>query len=341
MSSDHHRSNSDQVGTAKQRFVEWVLVDGPRSIVTGITVAVLFVFLAAASRSRFAPWETSQPLFYIFVGLISGNITVITVVVSISQLLLSKELKTPDELRSQVNSATKYRNNVRETVGRVPPVRPLEFLRLLFETTRQDAQRLGGLTMSEMGVPVYEEIDQVVTEITTRADRVDRVLRGPGSTTINVLSVTLTTNYAEEIRRLRQIQLESDDRLPANVDEAIDGLVGHLEDIDIARQYFKTIYLQEELAVLSRQLFYVGLPAVTIVASGLFLFTASSGGSVSRPVLTVLVPAIVAIGFAPLAVLFAFVLRIATVSQRTAAMLPFTTPAQERERSDSSDRTEQ
>ena len=223
-------------------------------------------------------------MFYIFVGLITGNITVITVVVSISQLLLSQELKTPDELRSEIDSASEYRKTISDEVGRVPPVEPLGFLRLLFESTRQDAQRLGGLAMSEIREPVYEEIDTNVSEVTERVDRVDALLREFDAATIN-------------------------------------DLVRHLQDIDIARQYFKTIYLQEELAILSRTLFYAGLPAVAIVMSGLFVFTAPSGASVSRTVLAIAMPAIIAIGFIPLAVLFAFIIRFATVSQRTAAML--------------------
>lgn len=82
--------------------------------------------------------------------------------------------------------------------------------------------------------------------------------------------------------------------------------------------------------MLSRALILAGLPALVIVVTGLFVFTVPTGASVSRPVLAYFLPAIVAIGFVPLAVLLAFVLRIATVSQRTAAMVPFRTPRQGR-----------
>ena len=41
-------------------------------------------------------------------------------------------------------------------------------------------------------------------------------------------------------------------------------------------------------------------------------------------------PLIITIGLLPISLLFAFILRIATVSQRTAATLPFTTPRQEK-----------
>ncbi|GAB3670184.1 hypothetical protein GCM10028856_19590 [Halopiger thermotolerans] len=291
-------------------------------------IAVVFAFVSAVSVSPLAPWDSVEPAFYVFVGLITGNITVITVVVSISQLLLSTELKTPDELRSQIDSATAYRDEVGDAVGRIPPVDPLEFLQLLFETVRRDAQRLGGLARSETSGVIVDDIDAAVTEVTDRATRVDTHLRTADTATIEALSATLTVTYADEIRHLRQIQSDYDERLPENVSEQIDALVDHLLDIDVARQYFKTIYLQEELAVLSRALVLAGLPALAVVVAGLLLFTASTGASVPQSALPVFLPAIVAIGFVPLAVLCAFVVRIATVSRQTAAMLPFRAPAQ-------------
>lgn len=323
--------DGDRAVSTSQRVKKWVLVDGPRSVVAVMTVIGLFAFVTAVSVSSLAPWASTRPVFYVFVGLITGNVTVVTVVVSISQLLLSKELKAPHELRAQMDSAIEYRAEVEDAVDRVPPVEPLEFLRLLFETVRRDAQRLGGLARNETDGVVADDIDYAVAAVTDRATTVDALLQDADTTTINVLSATLTVNYADEIRHLRQIQSDYGDELPDDVNDGIDALVGHLQDIDIARQYFKTIYLQEELAVLSRALVLVGLPALVVIVSGLFVFTASTGASVSRPVLTVLLPAIVAVGFVPLAVLLSFVLRIATVSQRTAAMVPFRTPKQGRE----------
>ena len=327
--------DSDRDVSPSRRAKKWFLVDGPRSVVAVVTVVILFAFVTAVSVSPLAPWASTRPVFYVFVGLITGNITVITVVVSISQLLLSKELKAPDELRSQMDSATEYRNEVEDAVDRVPPVEPLEFLQLLFETVRRDAQRLGGLARNETGGVIADDIDYAVAEVTDRATTVDALLQETDTATINVLSATLTVNYADEIRHFRQIQSDYGDELPGDISERIDALIEHLREIDIARQYFKTIYLREELAVLSRALVLVGLPALAIVVSGLLLFTTPSGASVSQSVLTVLLPVIIAIGFVPLAVLFAFVLRIATVSQRTAAMVPFRTSRQGRERDSS------
>lgn len=316
----------------KKNVGEWwresVLLNGHRGYVTGITAGLVFAFLSLLSLSGFTPLRSTQPLSYVYGGLISGNLTVITVVVSISQLLLSRELETPQELRSQIEGAVDYRETIEDATGQIAPVEPQGFLQLLYENTRTEAQNLGGLAFTEADEEVYDEIEPIVSKLTDRADRVDGLLKESDASTFNELSTTLTTNYARDIHHLRQIQSRHDGRLPRDVDDAIESLTDSLQDIDITRQYFKAIYLQEELSYLSRLLFYVGLPAVAIVVVGLFLLTGSGGTTIARPVLAVVAPAIITIGLLPLTVLFAFILRITTVTQLTAATLPFTTPNQ-------------
>lgn len=101
--------------------------------------------------------------------------------------------------------------------------------------------------------------------------------------------------------------------------------------MDIARQYFKSIYMQSKLARLSRILPYVGVPAVGSGFLMLLVYAGATAPSVDAGYLRVFVPIVVILGFTPLAILFAFVLRVAMVAQRTVAITPFTTPTQETE----------
>jgi len=261
--------------------------------------------------------------------LISGNLTIVTVVVSINQLLLSRELRTPSELETEIEGMVDYRRKIEDAAGQVAPVEPLGFLRLIFETARQQAQQLGGLAVTETDERVAEDVDRVVTKLTQKFDRIDTLLQSRNVGTFQVLATTLGTNYAREINKLRRIKSGHGDQLPADVEDSIDDLVHHLQDIDVARQYLKSIYLQQELASLSRLLFYTGLPSVTVVAAALLLFTAPGQAHLPEPVVTLLVPAVVTVGLFPLTVLFAYILRTATVARRTAAVIPFTVPTQE------------
>lgn len=329
MESRNESDETDETEFSMTKITKWVLLDGPRMAVTGITAGLLLAFILGVSMSDFTPLSSYQPLFYVFGGLISGNLTLITVIVSINQLLLSRELRTPNELRSEIDGMIEYRSDIEDAAGEIAPVEPLGFLRLVVETNRQQAQQLGGVSVSETDESIAEDIDRVVRKITEQADRVDGLLQERDVGTFQVLSTTLDTNYAREINRLRRIKHRYGDELPTDVSQSIDELVDLLQDIDIGRQYLKSIYLQQELASLSRLLFYTGLPSVVIVATSLFVFTASNETALSDSVMTVLIPVVMTIGLFPLTVLFSFILRTATVARRTTAIIPFTAPAQE------------
>ena len=332
MTADGKTASGTGQITRRARLKTWFLLDGPRKVVAGITALSLLLFFLAVSVSRFDPLGDLEPLYYVLGGLIGGNLTIITVVVSINQLLLSQEMGTPSELRSEIDGILDYRREIEEFTGEVPPVEPLGFLRLLLETTRQRAQHLGGLSVSETSEDVSGELDSVVTRVTDQMDRVDSVLRETDVGTFQVLSVMLNTNYAGEIRTLRQLHASHGDDLPEDVQESIQECIHLLQSLDIARQYFKSIYLQQELATLSRLLFYSGLPSIGIVAATFFAFTAPGGASVHPAVLRLLIPIVVTIGLVPLSILFSFILRSATVARRTAAVVPFTTPEQEEQK---------
>lgn len=95
----------------------------------------------------------------------------------------------------------------------------------------------------------------------------------------------------------------------------------------MARQYFKTLYTQTELSYISRTLLYAGVVAEAVLVSTLLILTTSRGAPASMSAAAI--PPVAGVGLLPLSVLFAFVLRLATVTQRTAAITPFTTPEQE------------
>lgn len=307
----------------------WLLLTGSRTAVAVAIAVAVFAFVFAVTVSGLAPLRSHRATLYVFSGLITGNLTIITVVVSINQLLLSRELRTPPQLESEIDGMVDYRQDIEDAAARIAPVEPLGFLRLLFETTRQRAQRLGGLSANEADEDLAADVDRVVTEITRSADRVDALLQTSDVGTFQVLSTTLNTNYARDINQLRRIKSTHADRMPDHVADAVDGLVELLQQIDIARQYLKSVYLQQELAKLSRLLFYTGLPSVVVVTAALLTFTAPNGPALPQSLVEPLVSAVITVGLVPLAVLASFILRSATVAERTAAIIPFTTPAQE------------
>ena len=327
------RASPREIGTIVESTVgdlaDWLLLNGGRVTVALAFTGLLAAFFAVFPATGLAPMQDLQPVFYAYSALIAGNITLVTVVVSLNQLLLSRELQTPGEVRRQMGEAIDYRSNVEAATGEIAPVEPLGFLQLLVEAAREEAQRLGGLARDHDGEILGEEIDEEVEGFTAHMDDIEALLAESGGDTVGVLAPLLQTNYARDIDRLRRMKDRHVGDMDESTAEAIDALIDRLQEIDVARQYFKTIYLQQELSMLSRRLVYVGIPAVALGISSLLLATVPP----DRPWLlsnAAFVPVTLTAGTLPLLLLGSYTLRIATVTKLTAATLPFTTPEQER-----------
>ncbi|QCS42912.1 hypothetical protein [Natrinema versiforme] len=325
-SEDEAKPVSD---TATARLKQWLLLDGDRFVIAAAIAAAFGIAYVALSIVGIAPIANGQPLFYAFSGLISGNFTLITVVVSINQLLLSQELQSPGELESEIEDTVDYREEVEAVSNQTAPAEPSGFLRLVVESARRDAQRLGGTAIDDLSADGRDEVDEIVTDLTNEFDRIDGLVAESGSGIFNTLSTMLETNFAHEIQRLEEFRRAHGDEMSADTDDAIDDLLNRLREMDIARQYFKSVYLQVELSRLSRYLFYAGIPAVGTAIAALFVMTVATGPPFGRPVRAVVFPIAVAVGVLPLTILFSYILRTATVTERTAAITPFTTPEQE------------
>ena len=310
----------------------WLFLVGNRLLVAaGFLVVVLAVLTVAEWFLGIVESARPTSLFYVFGGLIGGNFTLITIVISINQLVVSQQIGSPGELRDQIESTNAYRETVEESVEvPVAPVVPTEFLEMLLQSTQEAVE---SLKQERTGIPAGEPRDQLIDVadgIDYHVSYVHSLLSRPDTNVLEALTSSLDTNYSEEMFQLRLLRNRHGEQYTEDVHECLDDLVDRLQQIDVARQYLKTLYIQNELSRLSRNLLYVGVPAV--IVSVLVLRTFASPGSAIasqiRP--RVYLPLAITISIAPLAVLFAYVIRLSTVAQRTVAITPFTTATQER-----------
>lgn len=322
------RSIASRLSNRKRRVVDWFLLDGWRYTVTALVLAALFALSATLEWAGAVPLEEPMVLFYLFSSFVGGNFTLIMVVVSINQLLLSQELGSPGELREQMQNAVEYRSKVESASGReVVPVDPQGFMAVLLANTRVEAEELKDGAIERERSEASADIEPLVSALIEHIEKVEAHLERTDTGIFNALTVTLSTNYADQINDARWIKAEHED-LSIGTRDSIDRIIDRLQEIDVARQYFKSIYLEDGLSELSRMLFYVGLPSQVVVTAAMMAMTASDPGTVvsARPTVSVVVVA----GFVPLVVLFAYILRMASVTQRTVATVPFTTPRQEK-----------
>jgi hypothetical protein len=307
---------------------QWVLLSGDRLVVAGGLLVVLLVSYSALEVVGFTAVQKFGALSSTFGAFVSGNITLITVVLSINQLVLSRELGGVGALESKIEEVSSFRERVRTETGQeVTPEDPAAFLEMLLQETRTDIDELRRMTESSDEPDLRDELDELTGRLTDHIDHVLGLLDRPDTGVFGALAATLSTNYARELNAVRRIQVRYEDQLSEEAAETLADITRRIKDVDIARQYFKTMYIQAELSYFSRLLLYVGIPAQFVTVATLIAMS-KSGGTLSGLPLTlpILAPIVVTVAFAPLAMLFSFVLRVATVAQNTVSPAQFTTP---------------
>ncbi len=326
MASGRRTAAALELGGLRDRPVDWLLLTGSRLwVATGLLVVVATVVWGTV-LTGLAPLTERTPLLFLLFALVSGNVTLITIVVSISQFVLSRHLESPGEIREQLRELVGYREEVVEATGaRVLPVTPGGFLTLLFRSVEDDVDALRGHEWQATEGLLREDLEPLVSDLAVHVRDVARLLEHGDTGVRYALFATLDTNYSRYFYGIYRVRAAHGEDLPPSVETTLARLERHVEQVDVARRYFKTVLIQSELASLSRTLLYIGLPVLVATVVLTLLFTNPAEPPVSRPVLAVVIPAVVTAGFAPLVLLAAYIVRLATVVERTAAMYPFTT----------------
>ena len=143
--------------------------------------------------------------------------------------------------------------------------------------------------------------------------------------------VLLDYHDSEQLYEVRRLQNAHADSLSDETNDRLGEIQELFLELDAARQYLKTLFVQRDLSELSRVLIYTGIPAILLAGLAIFTYRDMPGLSIPRPIVVVLVSATVAISLAPLAVLSSYIARVALIAQRTAAFGPFI-PYKERQR---------
>ncbi len=266
--------------------------------------------------------ERSDPIETLFQALLTAVVTGVTLVVTINQLVLSQELGPLGDQRDRLaGAASVRRDTARVTAEAAAPTDPAVFLRHLVETAAARAETLAG---------AVGEDDATAEQFTRplRADAADAVARLDGAQfqTFETLRAALSFDYSRHLHAGRRLRGERGATLSPAADEALDDALEALALFGAGREHIKTLYFQWELIELSREVLYAAVPA--LVTSVLGVVVLADPGTVTGTFLGVetlvwVVGAGVAVTLAPFALLFAHVLRIATVAKRTLAVGPF------------------
>ncbi|KAB1187982.1 MULTISPECIES: hypothetical protein [Haloferax] len=334
--------------TSRSKLAVYLCAD--RWVVAAVPPAVIFVSIVVLGTLDPTPLrsavESSDPIETLAQGLLTAIVTGVTLVVSINQLVLSRELGPLGDQRERMEGSVAFREDVADLIGvSVAPPEPAAFMRALAESIATRAQAVGETvqrdtttddTDAEAGdadvagedappEQIEHRISEFATNVAENADDVADRLDGRQFGTFEVLSAALDLNYSWKIyqaTRLRRMH----DGLSSETKTALDDLRDALELFGPAREHVKTLYFRWELVDLSRAMFYTAVPAlVASISAILFLDNPASlpGATLGVSNLLLGVAFVTAISIVPFSVLAAYVLRISTVAKRTLSIGPF------------------
>lgn len=301
----------------ESRFGSWLLLTGRRNSVAFGLLLVMTGLAIVPSVTGFAVRNTT-PLVYVASTLIGGNVTLVTVVVAINQVILSQEMESPDSLREEIEGTAAFRTASID--GSVPAPRPTDFLQQLLQQPQKRVQTLEG----QLANSTDGSNDRLLNELPEHCEQLHQQLKSASDDRLSTVVVPLLrTDYDDYIHECRQLQAKYDDERHEQLHATLDELLADLENLAIVRQYVATAFTKEELATLSRSLLYVAIVAVPMALALLFQLSTYAGSSPPTAELLAFTVLTTTVGLLPLALLIAYVLRIAFIAQIVAGITPF------------------
>ena len=310
---------------AWERFVAWLLLTGSRGAVTALVVGSIVGTVAIAiGLDLISIGADSQTATVFASGLTAGTFTLVTVALSINQLILSRVFGSPNELLQRLDGSRDLRERVRSYSGvATTPTDLSGFLALTGRTLRDRADRLdGALRTGEWAPP--QAVDDYVDDVGSYGGDLDDLV-SEGDPLSDSLDAVIGAEYAENLGATEAVRYAYGDRFPTDAAAEIEAIDDLLESIAVTRQFLKTVMLQQNFARLSRVLAYTGTFAVVTSAGTTALYLTDTI-TLDPETFPLVFLGIIAVVFLPLAAFIAYLLRAATVGYRTVTVGPFAPP---------------
>lgn len=322
--ADTMRERADE-----SRVKLWILTEANRLLVVALFLALVVGLLLAVGLLVSDPvafLEEGDPIETSFQAFIGATITGVTIVVTLTQLVLSQELGAVGDQRERMQGAMQFREDTADLLDEsVSPPEPADFLRSLLTVTHDRAETLRDSAGDDT------RLGDLAHSVAENADGVRESLSGARFGQFEVISAALNFNYSWKLYAARRLRAgesgDSSDEADLSGDQqsALDDLIAALELFGPTREHFKTLYFQWELIDLSRVILVASIPALVVSASMVLYYEVGSLPALVPGLPTPVLVVSLAIGFAvlPFAVLLSYVLRIATVAKRTLSIGPF------------------
>ncbi|MFC7225709.1 hypothetical protein [Halalkalicoccus salilacus] len=287
-----------------------------------ISLLVLGTFAEPSFRSYMIQYDPSR---YVFQAYITALISGVTLVVTLSQLVLSQELGPLGSQRQRMSGSMSFRGDVEEIFEGSSPAEPAAFLRTLIENTKTKAESFQEEVTGHPNDDIEEKVDILVENTVNNAEIVRDEIEDRTFGEYAVVNAALDYNYSWKIDQARRIR----DQYPEELsDEAMRALIDFIDILSYfgpAREHIKTLYFQWELVDLSRGILYMSIPALVVSSAFASYLSPTSfpGTTLGISNLLWINSAGITIGSLPFLFLAVYILRLSTIAKRTLAIGAF------------------
>ena len=312
------------------QLLRWFLLDGNRHAVTGALLTLTFVsILVIGSLWTFEMHRLlteTQAVQTVLITFLSGIILLTSIVVSINSIVLSHDItdiETQSERIEEIVSFRREIGNLSDTDE--APTDPSSFLEAMANIIQEKAYELESVGEEENG-EIAEEVREYVASIVGTAKQLELSLNRRQGGEFHALWQGIETDYGPMMNRMRRFTSTYDDRLSPEATEQFEELLQLFKTFATGREYFKTLYYNREVSSLSRTLLIVSLPTIIATAWATLIINADllpEFWLLGLPPLLTFVALTFTVALIPFIVLTSYMIRLATVTRRTAAAGPF------------------
>jgi hypothetical protein len=268
--------------------------------------------------------DKNDPIETLYQALLTATVTGVTLVLTISQLVLSQELGAIGDQRQRLQGALDFQDDFESLSGEdVTPAEPASFFMAILDSlqTRGTAVR-EALEHAGLG---DDDSASFVDELADDAEELSSQLEGAEFGHFEVVWYALGFDYSKMTHCARRLLSQHGDALDEDGVGATHELIDLLEMFGAAREHFKTLFFQWQLTDLSRWIMASAIPAILASAVMLTYFEPADfpGTLLGIGTAHLFVAASTTLSLAPFAILVSFMARIMSVTQRTLSIGPF------------------
>lgn len=312
------------------RVKKWFLIDGNRLVVAGLFVIGSFIITYGFTRLELITFQPASAVSTMYgSGVVSGMFSLITITLTVNQMTLSRVFGSVNELTDRIDGSLEFRHTVEDLAEQsTSPTHPDQFIVLIGETITERAHAFENeLGKTNQELDIGDDAEEYLSEVYAYAERIEDV-KGTEDTQ-QVVSTLLGPGYEQNLAATDRLLRKYESELPESVRTDLKALLELIKSIGVARQFFKTIAIQQDLAQLSRMLAYIGAPVLLAVFFVTSMYTSHPTTTIAQPLLAEVVSLGVAVVFIPLSILLSYILRVASIARYTVSTGPFIPPEEQ------------